>query len=100
MYAHAVIPAPGGNPAANPRGYCSGRYWARTSDLRLVEAETGGQRQTPDVSKRRDLQGVLCGRLTSVHSSMRLNSILEDALRTHLARDERAALLTGEPVQI
>jgi hypothetical protein len=24
--------------AANPRGYCDGRYWARTSDLRLVEA--------------------------------------------------------------
>src|SRR6185312_8779343 len=28
---------PDRNPA-NPRGYCSGRYWARTSDLRLVEA--------------------------------------------------------------
>ena len=40
-----------------PSNYGSGRYWARTSDLRLVEAEPPGEAPASTGSKRPDLEG-------------------------------------------
>jgi hypothetical protein len=73
----------------NPCKLCSGRYWARTSDVRLVEAEAHGQDMTGKVKKSR-YAGDSTGRPGLRLHSDTPDSILRDAPRTQPCRSSAA----------